>query len=303
MDRDRPSLDGATIQAYPRTMRLAWSASVAVVALLGLAAAAPPAFAQDGASSDAPLAIPADTPVPQPSAPRPEPSEPTVGDVEYRPSQNAPKPGAGQTRAGEQTRFLHIDAGYRINWSPNGLAPIRQNVGAWGNRPHLIHGTVAGMFDKKVYAGASFEHALNRASGTFPLVLEARVGWWDHLLGEPERRGSFGTLPGVAVTYVGVRWVHQHYRGIGGEWAGTADAGGLVLGYLRAAPFGKLTVVSDSQFSLYVLGWKERQQFPLGLLNQRISIGFDPIFIDARFRVDPALGEEYSVGLSLQAIF
>lgn len=300
MHRDSLRLDAASRQPYVLNMRFASSVAAVLGALLGSTAALP-GLAQDRDPGDGPLAIPADTPVPQPLPPADQ--RRPAGDIEYRPSTSAPKPGSRGGAPSDQSRFIHFDAGYRINWSPSGLAPIRQNVGGWGNRPHLIHGTVAGMLDKKIYAGASFEHALNRGAGSFPLVVDARIGWWDHLLGKPERRGAFGTLPGMAVTYVGLRWVHDHFRGIGGEWAGTADAGGLVLGYLRAAPFGKLTVVSDSQFSLYVLGWKERGTFPLGLLNQRISIGLDPVFIDARFRVDPALGEEYSVGLSLQAIF
>lgn len=253
---------------------------------------------------DEPLAIPAGAPVPEPRPPRPDrapdgdPDD--LGTVEYRPSANAPK----QRKPDEPTsRFVHADIGYRLIWTNNALMPIRTRAGTLNQRPHMLHATVGGMLDKSFYMAGSFEAPINRAQGTFPFVAEARFGWWDNVLGEPERRGAFGTLSGVAVTYIGARWVSDYYRGRGQEWAGTGDAGGLVLGYLRSAPFGKLTVVSDSQFSLYLLGWKERPDFPLGLLNQRISVGFDPVFLDARFRMDPALGEEWSVGLSMQSLF
>ena len=62
-------------------------------------------------------------------------------------------------------------------------------------------------------------------------------------------------------------------------------------------------MITDSQFSLYLVGWKERADFPLGLLNQRLSIGFDPVFIDARFKADPGTGTELSVGVSMQSMF
>jgi hypothetical protein len=261
-----------------------------------------PAWAQTSPSTgegDRPLAIPADTPVPQPRPPGTDRLPPATGDIEYRASQYAPKLGETSER---QTRFTHVDFGYRLQLSRDGLMPIRLG-GAWGDRAHLVHGSFGGMFEKNIYIGGAFEYTLNRAAGTLPMVLEVRGGWWDSLLGEPKRRGGVGMMQGVAVTYVGARMVHDHYRGIGQEWAGTGHAGGLVLGYFRAAPFGKFTVLSDSQISVYLLGWKDRGDFPLGLINQRISIGFDPIFLDARFRVDPALGQEWSIGMSFQAIF
>ncbi len=272
--------------------------------LLGIVAACAVAWTDPAHAEDPPLAIPADTPAPRapPSGTTPVPT-PDAGspgsDIEVRPSVNAPKPGRTSDR---QTSFVHVDAGYRLQMAPNGLMPIRQGTG-WGPRPHLLHGSVSGLLQGDIYVGAAFEYTLNRAQGTLPFVAEARVGWWDNLVDEPERRGGFGTLPGLALTYVGARVVHDYYRGIGREWAGVGASGGLVLGYLRAAPFGKATVVSDSQFSLYLLGWKERTDFPLGLLNQRISVGFDPVFLDARFRFDPALGQEWSIGLSMQSIF
>ncbi|TVQ93152.1 MAG: hypothetical protein EA397_05095 [Deltaproteobacteria bacterium] len=260
-----------------------------------------PAAAQSPAEDDRPLAIPSDTSTPEPRAPKPDDSRDQ--DYSYRPSPNAPKVKEPRAGRSESNSFLHTDVGYRLIWSRNSLMPIRQRAGALGDRPHMMHGLVGGMMDRKLYAAVSYEMPVNYGQGSFPFVAEARFGWWDNFFGEPERRGAFGAIAGTAITYVGVRWVHDYFRGSGREWAGTGSAGGLVLGYTRSAPFGKLTIVSDSHFSLYLLGWSERPDFPLGLLNQRISVGFDPVFLDVRFRFDPGTGDEISVGLSMQSLF
>jgi hypothetical protein len=188
-------------------------------------------------------------------------------------------------------------------WIGNEFLPTRRSPTGVKARPQLAHVTGGLMFDKNLYASVALETTLNPSAGALPFVAELRVGWWDNAFGAPESRGPFITLPGTSITYVGWRWVHDYYRGPGGEWAFTGDSGGLVLGYTRAAPFGRLTVVTDSQFSLYLVGWKERTSFPLGLLNQRLSIGYDPVFIDARFKSDPATGTELSIGASFQSLF
>lgn len=275
------------------------SLPLALLALTALLAAVDARATDD--SEDRPLAIPADTSTPEP---RPERRDSQSDkDYTYRPSSNAPTSKGPSKQQSPSTSFVHADVGYRMIWSNNGLMPTRQGPGALGSRPHMMHGLIGGMLDKKLYVAASYEMPINYAQGSFPFVAEARFGWWDNLYGEPERRGGFGAVAGVAITYVGVRWVHDYFRGSGQEWAGIGNAGGLVLGYTLAAPFGKLTVISDSHFSLYLLGWEGRQDFSLGLLNQRISVGFDPIFLDARFRFDPGTGEEWSIGLSMQSLF
>ena len=259
---------------------------------------APPVVKPDPAATpQGPLAVPG------PAGPPPT----TPGKVATAPgiTPAAPPPTEpGEPAEAERERpLLHVDTGYRLVWIGNEYLPTRRSPQGQKARPHLMHVTAGAMFDKNVYAGLHFETAGNPAAGTFPMVLAARVGWWDNAFGEAEKRGPFLQMPGVAITYVGWRWVHDYYRGQGGEWAFTGDSGGLVLGYTRAAPFGKLTVVTDSQFSLYLVGWKERADFPLGLLNQRLSIGFDPVFIDARFKSDPGTGMELSIGASMQAMF
>lgn len=256
----------------------------------------PPAPKNEAQAATGPLAVPGPGTPPPRTTPQ-GPANPTVTTA-------APTPDVPQATAEEPERpLVHVDAGYRLLWIGNQYLPTRRSPRGEKARPHVLHATAGMMFDKNVYAGLHFETTANPAAGSFPMVAEARIGWWDNAFGEPQMRGPFQTLPGVAVTYVGWRWVHDYYRGPGGEWAFTGDSGGLVLGYTRAAPFGSLTVVTDSQFSLYLVGWKERADFPLGLLNQRLSIGFDPVFIDARFKADPATGTELSIGLSMQAMF
>jgi hypothetical protein len=268
-----------------------------------------PCFAVEPAD-DRPLAIPADTPAPtrpppELDAPVPLPSGASSGpgsEVEVRPSQNAPKP-KPQRPSNDRPSYLHLDAGYRVLWNQGGLMPVRQGPDFWRQRPHMLHASVGGLVGKKFYFGSRLEAPVNRARGTLPFVAEARFGWWDMALGPPEPKGSFKPIAGTAVTYLGARWVHGYFKGTGQEWAGTGSAGGLILGYTRSAPFGKATIVSDSQFSLYFLGWRDRNEFPVGLLNQRISVGFHPVFLDVQFRLDPALGQELSVGLSMQSLF
>lgn len=255
-----------------------------------------------------PLAVPAPTPSPgtvpdgeAPTGVRPAPGTVSTG-VRPAPPPISPVHPKPEADPDPPQPYIHVDAGYRFVWLGQVNAPTRGTDTDGPPWPQLIHGQVSGLFNKNIMASVNYEMAANPARGAFPFVLEARVGWWDNVFGESERRGPFHTLPGVSMTYVGWRWIHDHYRGSGGEWAGTSDAGGLVLGYTRAAPFGRLTVITDSQFSLYLAGWKNRSEFPLGLLNQRLSVGWDPIFVDARFKTDPGTGTELSVGLSFQSI-
>lgn len=245
--------------------------------------------------SDQPLAVPG------PSTPPPDPRTRTTTAPGVRttrvprgPTSSAPPP-----RPDTDPLFL-LDTGYRQVFIGQPYAPTGDGLGPY---PSLVHATGAALLDKNILVGGSFEMPLNPLRGSLPFVMEARVGWWETAWGEPVRRGPLRLLPGTKVTYVGVRWVRDHFRGAGGEWGGRGDAGGLVLGYAYAAPLGRMTVVTDSQFSLYLLGWKGRNTLPVGLLNQRLSIGFDPVFIDVRFRSDPATGEELSVGLSFQSLF
>ncbi|MFK7930912.1 MAG: hypothetical protein AB8H79_22195 [Myxococcota bacterium] len=269
------------------------------------------------ATPEAPLAVPASTPAPPATGaqsgapplplrtpartgvrPAPERAQQTSTGAPLNPAlrgSNEPDP------TGEPSFF--VDAGYRVVWIGDVNIPTRRTPSGEPARAHLIHGQFTALLDKNISLGLTYEMPANGSRAAFPFVAEARIGWWDNAFGEPVRRGPFQTLPGMAMTYVGWRWVHDHYRGRGGEWAGTADAAGLVLGYTRAAPLGRLTIVTDTQFSLYLAGWKNRAEFPLGLLNQRLSFGFDPIFIDARFRTDPATGSEISAGVSFQSMF
>lgn len=261
-------------------------------------------------ATDKPLAVPG-------------PARPVDDDPYARPRNVAPRASRASTvpRAPEpseaaepvkepRTHYAHLDTGYRLLWFGNGYIPTPTNASGVVERPHMAHLGGGAMFPQNLYLGGYGEVVLNPSAGTLPFVGEVRIGWWDNAFGKPEQRGLFGrrgpnlnTLSGTAITYVGWRWVHDHYRGVGGAWAGTADAAGLVLGYARSAPFGVLTVTTDSQFSLYLAGWKNRSGFPLGLLNQRLSIGWDPIFLDVRFKADPATGNELSIGASMQGIF
>jgi hypothetical protein len=264
-----------------------------------------------------PLAIPG--PEGQPRNPTRRdggPGDPRAGDrrrgdtpvPDYQDDSDIPPPTFEVTKYGHSTqkerppRYVHLDAGYRLSWFGTPRAPVR--IGSDGRRDaHLLQAAGGVMLPNNLYLGGSFETVINRLPGTFPLVGELRVGWWDNALGAPTERGPFKMLAGTAITYAGIRWVHDHYQGTGGEWAGTADAGGLVLGYTRAAPFGPFTVITESQFTLYLVGWKGRSEFPLGLLNQRLSLGWEPLFLDLRFKADPATGEELSIGASIQTLF
>jgi hypothetical protein len=199
-------------------------------------------------------------------------------------------------RSPEEPRGF-LDVGFRLDATGNVYLPTEAR---W---PALGHIQGAALLRRNAFVGGSFEMLANPRPLAYPFVAEFRVGWWETAFGNPTRRGPFKTLPGLAMTYVGWRWVHDHYTGDGGQWSGTGDAAGLILGYTRAAPFGELTVLTDTQFSLYLLGWKYRESFPLGLINQRLSVGWDPIFLDARVRFDPGTGNELSAGISFQSMF
>lgn len=239
------------------------------------------------------LAAAGDDPVLQQEPPAPESDRPLA----------VPAPGRPPPDVEEDVpprRLGHFDVGYRLLWRSNDQVPIQ---GRLGPRPHLIHATGHALLEKSVLLGASFETTLDPMRGSQPFVLDLRIGWWDGAFAGSQPRGPIRTLPGTRMTYVGWRIVHDHYRGRGGAWAGESSAAGLVAGYTYSAPLGRLTVTTDSQFTLYLLGWKGRSDLPVGLLNQRVSLGFDPLFIDVRFRADPGTGEELSVGVSLQGLF
>jgi len=240
--------------------------------------------------SDRPLAVPGPATDP--------PGTPSTGRAPVRTTRVPGAPAAKRPPPDRDPTLFMVDAGTRLVW----LGPVYAPTGGGlGGRPVFMHASASALLDKNVMTGLSFEAPLNARPGSFPFIAEARVGWWENAFGQPAMRGPFRTLPGVKATYVGVRWVYDHFQGAGMEWSGKSSTGGLVLGYAYAAPFGELTAVTDTQFTLYLLGWN-RNAFPVGLLNQRLSLGYDPVFLDVRFRVDPGTGTELSIGLSFQTL-
>jgi len=174
--------------------------------------------------------------------------------------------------------------------------------------PHFAHATVGAIFDNKLQMTGAVQLNVNPSRNKLPMVMSLRFGFAEFVMGQPRERGPFSVMQGYAHSYLGVRWVHDYELG-GGAWSlATADAAALEIGYTRAAPFGEFTIISDSQFALYVFGWKNWcrsgcDKLPLTLLNQRLSVGYDPVFIDVRFRQDPVLGPDLSLGMSMQTIF
>ncbi|MFT7520336.1 MAG: hypothetical protein ACI9MC_002481 [Kiritimatiellia bacterium] len=198
-----------------------------------------------------------------------------------------------------------LEVGYKAGWTGMTYAPIARNT---ADIPHFMHGSVGALFDNDLQLTALIDVNVNPARGKVPFVASLRFGFAEFVLGRPTERGPFTVMQGYSHTYVGLRWVHDYELG-GGEWSlATADAAAVEVGYTRAAPFGKLTVISDSQFALYVFGWKHWcragcNKLPLTLIDQRLSVGYDPVYLDFRFRQDPVLGPDLSAGVSMRSIF
>lgn len=193
--------------------------------------------------------------------------------------------------------FVRLDVGTRLVAEGMPYAPSDDRLVAL---PVLSHVNVSRMFKGGTSLGLGLEFPTPPRSGTLPFVADFRVGIYDYQQGKPRRRSKWIRYSRV---YLGWRWIHDHYRGSGGEWTGVSDAAGLVLGYITGGMVGQFDAVSESQFTGYFLGWQGRPSVPLSILNQRVSVGIEPIFIDFRLRVDPGTGEEISVGLSVQHLF
>ena len=245
-------------------------------------------------ATDQPLAVPG----PQDRAPTARPDTGRAPAVQTTRVPTAPRAQGVPRPAKPDLPLFQVDAGYRLVWFGSPYAPTG---GGLGGRPQFLHANGNVLLDKNFMTGLSVDMPINARPGFYPFVLEARVGWWENVFGAPGNRGPFGKLTGMKSTYFGLRWVHDHYRGEGGEWAGKTDTGGLIFGYAYAAPFGELTAITDTTFTLYLINW-DRSAFPLGLLNQRIAVGFDPVFLDLRFRMDPGTGSELSLGVSFQTL-